>query len=131
MGQGKVFTLFHPHPGGGGGYPSPRFFPRSFLGRYPSPGLGVPHPWWGIPIPGQKGMGCSQPGQDGVPPSQDWGNPLPQPGQDGVPPGQDWGTPLPPPLNRTAERVLATRRAVCLLRSRRRTLLSSRSLVSF
>ena len=43
-------------------------------------------------------------------------------------PGHDWGTP-PPPKDRTAEEVLATRRAVCLLRSRRRTVLLHVSLI--
>ena len=49
------------------------------------------------------------------------------PGLDGGYPHQDWmGVPLPPPPpkgDRGAEWVLGTRRAVCLLRSRRRTFL--------
>ena len=71
------------------------------------------------------------------------GNPPPPLGLDGGTPlgtgqaysHQDWrGSPRPsavdggthpplPPRDRAAERVLATRRAVCLLRSRRRTFL--------
>ena len=48
----------------------------------------------------------------------------PYPGWMGVPPSQDgWGYPPPPLGDRAAQRVLATRRAVCLLRSRRRTVL--------
>ena len=39
-------------------------------------------------------------------------------GQDGVPPRLGWGTLI---QDRTEDGVLATRRAVCLLRSRRRT----------
>ena len=90
-----------PHPGGN---PSPRFFPRSlapglFLG-YPSPGEGA-----GTPVPA------------GATPKQ------------GYPPARTgWGYPPPPwlglgytllPRDRTAERALATPRAVCLLGSRR------------
>ena len=48
------------------------------------------------------------------------GYPLPQAGN-GIPPGWDWG--IPPAQDRAEERVLATRRAVCLLWSRRRTFL--------
>ena len=46
------------------------------------------------------------------------------PARDGVPPGQDGihRTSRPPP-DRAADGVLATQRAVCLLRSRRRTVL--------
>ena len=47
-----------------------------------------------------------------------WGTPPPPPRP--VLPGQDG---VPPPLARTAEPALATRWAVCLLRSRRRTVL--------
>ena len=73
MGQGNVFTLFvRPHLGGGG-YPSPRFFPRSFPGGYPSPGWGgggTPVLVGEYHIPGQKSMEYPQPGQEGVPPGQ-------------------------------------------------------------
>ena len=79
-------------------------------------------------VPPQPGMG-SPPSQvrmvDGVPLSQIrmWGTP----GQ-GTPPQPGMGTPPPardglPPWDITAEGVLATRRAICLLRSRRRTVL--------
>ena len=68
----------------------------------------------------------------GYPPDLGWGTPQdlglgtpPRPGT-GYPPGP--GTGYPPPqtrsgLDRAAQQVLATRRAVCLLRSRRRTFL--------
>ena len=92
----------------GRAYLGPRFFPRSlvpgpFWGN-PSPGGGVPQSW----SRGYLSMGYS-PDHDrtGVPPLQ--------PGQDGVLP--------PPPPDSTAERALAMRRAVCLLRSRSRTFL--------
>ena len=111
-------------------------------------GGGVPHPrseQGGTPFLGQD-MGYLIPGQDGgrgyqVPPaawgtlpSAGWGN-LPSHQQDGVspPPHQQDGV---PPRSRsqvrtgggvlpteTAWRVLAPRRAVCLLPSRRRTFL--------
>ena len=102
-----MFSQVSVRPHGGGGYPSPRFFPRSLV---PGPFLGV-H-------------------QDGVPPSQGWVPP--QPGM-GHPRSQGWGTPNPHPgvpqpvmgipPGRTAERVLAMRRALCLLSSRRRAFL--------
>ena len=50
---------------------------------------------------------------EGVPLSQ-LGVPQSQPGTHGVPPGWDWSTPSTP---ETEGRVLAMRRAVCLLRS--------------
>ena len=78
-------------PGPFGGYPSPRFFPRSLLGGTPVIAMGYPI------------LGYPQPGQDGVPPSSQ------------VRMGYASGT--------TSERALATRQAVCLLRSRRRTFL--------
>ena len=69
-----------------------------------------PGPFWGYASPGSP-----QTGQNGVPH---------QPGQDEVPPTlrQDW---TPPGQDRTAERVLSTLRAVCLLRSHSRKLLVS------
>ena len=75
------------------------------------------------PDSGEGRGGVTLPGQDWVPPCQ---------GLDGVTPGKDWMG-LPPPSkdwmgvplgDRAAERVPATRRAVCLLRLRRMTLLS-------
>ena len=87
------------------GYPSSRFFPRSPLGGgYPSPGQGVPQ--YGVP-PGQVRMGYTPP----------------QPGQDGVHPPSQVRMGYPPPRDRTAERTVTTQRAVCLLHSRRRTIL--------
>ena len=82
-------------------------------------------------------MGGGTPaGQQGVPPSGIWGYPhqdwigvppLPL-GLDGYPPppfGTGWGTPSPPSptLSEATDQALATRRVVCLLRSRRRTFL--------
>ena len=89
--------------------------PMSFLGggrvtTVPGP---MSLPEGGVP---QSQMGVPWPGQDGVPTSPQLGldgyNPLP--GLDGV---------APSPGDRPAEGVLTTRRAVCLLRSRRRTFL--------
>ena len=65
----------------------------------------VPQPEMGYSL--LSGMGT---------PVQEWATPL----RDRVLPGQGWGT---PPRDRTADGVLDTRRAVCLLRSRRRTFL--------
>ena len=83
--QSNVFSLFTP-----GGYPSPSHNtstgPMSFLGGCSSPR--------GYPIRG-----------------------VPQPGQDGVPPGQDWGTPQCITLGQVMPWV------VCLLRFPRRTFL--------
>ena len=83
----------------GGGYPHPadhEGYPLPSQWGYPFPSWwreGVPHPsWWGTPISGQDG---------GM-------YPHPRSGR-GVPP------------TGTAQHVLATRWAVCLLRSRRRT----------
>ena len=68
-------------------------------GEYPCPGYPLASTGWGTPWPGQYWVPSQfQPGQDGVSPS---------------------------PGDRTVEPVLATRRAVCLLRSRRRTVLLS------
>ena len=78
---------------------------------------GYPHPW-----PGFGGGG-------GLPSSQVriWGGSTPIPGQDrgyslgldgGTPPSEQVGGTPPPPGDRAAERALAMRRAVCLLRSR-------------
>ena len=92
------------HTGGGGFTPSPSHNtspgPMSFSGGTPVTGPrflygGVPH------------------SQMGGTPSQRWGTP---------PPGQAGGT--PPSLDRTADGVLATQWAVCLLRSRRRTVVA-------
>ena len=115
------------HRGGRGGYPGqvppppPGGVPGSGTppGGYPGPGtpLGVPGP----PTP---------PG--GVPRSRypPGGTPIWVPPQGGVPRSR-----YPPPRGgypgRTTEGVLTTRRAVCLLRSRRRTFLLYLFLASF
>ena len=99
----------HPRTGGnpshGGGTPSqdgwyPEVPPARSNGGYPSQERGVP---WGTPWPDQD-KGIPHPRM--VP----WYPP---------PPILGWGT--PPPPHRTMEGVCATRRAVCLLRSSRRT----------
>ena len=110
-----------PQPGTSSRRGVPPFFP---IGRYPHPS------WWGgggspilpdreYPIP-RSGWGV---------PDLGWGNP---------PPHSDLGWGYPPPIltwdgtwdltwmgrgtpSGTAQRVLITRRLVCLLRSRRRT----------
>ena len=105
-----------PWPGPDGGTMVPCSFPGPFQG-VPQSFWGVPpaRPGWGIP-PARTGMVYPWPGQDGVPPHHVRMGYPPWPDQDGVP---------PPPQDRAAERALATRRAVCLLRSRRRTFLLS------
>ena len=126
-----------------GSYPCPHpmlvpcpFLRYPSLRRYPSPGRGYPSLRRGVP-----------PYQDRtyvVPQSCPGGRRVPQscPGWGGgvlvwVPSnvlarglsGQDWGIPMtrtgvpPPPRDRTAEQVLTAWRAVCLLRSCRRTVL--------
>ena len=113
---GKCFIihelLFHRRlsfhiSGGGGGYPHPT------EGGAPSFPMGVTPSqvrMGGTPILGQDMRGTPIQGQDrGYP-----GVPHPHPGQV---PGQDKGGGVPPPG--TAQHVLATRRAVCLLRSHR------------
>ena len=83
----------------GGGYLSPR--QRVSL----IPGRGYPRPRWrGTPSKTRLGT----PSQD----RENWGTPWPS---------QDWA----PPRDRTTEQMLATRRAVCLLRSRMRDVLVS------
>ena len=77
-------------------------FPSPRCGCTPVPGRRCPRPRWGCP------RVHLQPGQDDILP--------PWPRQDGV-------TPPTPPQGRTAQWVLAMRRAVCLLRSCRRTVL--------
>ena len=94
--------------------------------------MGGPHDG----VPPCPGMGYLLPGQDrgypmmGYPssPSRDWVCPsrsgwgYPPPFRDGVPLPQP-GMGYPPPRDRTPDRVPDTRRAVCLLRSRRSTFL--------
>ena len=120
----------------GWGVPHPRSEWRGTLSQV----WGVSHPRsggtlsqvWGVPrVPPQSCLDCggaqSTPGQvwmvggtQGTPwPGLDGG------GYPGYPPTTRtaWGTPQPHPLDRAAEQALAMRRAVCLLRSRRRTFL--------
>ena len=99
----------HPRSGRGGGYPilltRGVSHLRSGQGGYPIPGLdggGIPFCWQGGTTSKIR-MGVPW-----VPPSAEWGTPI-----------QDWMGYPPPP--QSAKRALATRRAVCLLRSRRRT----------
>ena len=99
-------------------------------------------PTWGTPLPGQDG-GVPQPGGThlGYPlPGQDRGVPQPGSTHPGYPPpGQDEGRGypsqgrrppgvFPPPRNSTAHGLLDKRRSVCLLRSRRKTVLFLRPL---
>ena len=104
-----MFSQMYVHSGGGGGY--------SITG-VPQQGLGYPlaRSGWGIP---RTGVPPPQV-RTGVPPGQDWGTPCS--------PCQDWGNPpartgVPTPRDRTAEQVLAMRRAVCPLHSHGRTFL--------
>ena len=139
MREGTVFSLFV----------SPHIDGRGVL--HPADGVGgipiLPHR--GVPLSfltGGTRWGVPPPGLDGVPPiGAGWG--YPPLGLGGVPPGTGWGTPwlgldwgttpirtgwgttpvrteqgYPPPPGATAQ-ALATRRAVCLLRSCRRTFL--------
>ena len=97
---GGVPTQGTPLARSGRGYPSQ---------GVPTQGTPLARSGWEIPQP----RGCHL----GYPPQgQDRG--VPQPG--GVHPGYP---PPPPPRYRTAHGVLDKRRSVCLLRSRRRTLL--------
>ena len=133
-----------PHPKFGWGVPHPRSGqdvsdPRS--------GWGVPHPrsgWGGYSIPGpDRGgtpcqvwmRGAPHPADGGYPiQDQDRGTPHPRLGTpsktgwgNSFQSRTGWGTPLMQdwmgyhPPSPSANRALATRRAVCLLRSRRRT----------
>ena len=102
-------------PGGGtlpGGVPWPGGYP----GQVPPPArLGWGVPCWGVPWPG------GYPGQVPPPARSGWGGtlvryPPSQVRMGGYPAGGGYP-------GRTTEGVLTTRRAVCLLRSRRRTFL--------
>ena len=84
--------------------------PRSFLGGGSTPVLARGY----SVLAGGGGVGYPSMGSG-------WGTP--QSGQDGVPPSQVRKGHPPSPQDRTAERALATRWVVCLLRSRRRTFL--------
>ena len=134
-GMGKVMfsqTSVHSHlPGGGGRYPIPGpdwGVPHPRSGQVvPTPGLNeeVPRPrsqvWMGgMPIQDQNG-GATPPVKTwwGYPPlsKTGWGTPCPR--LDGYPPVLRLDGVSPP----SAKQALAMRRAVCLLRSRRRTFL--------
>ena len=91
-----------------GGYPARSSWEG---GTLPGGGGGCPA-GWGVPCWGVPCQGGTLPGGAQV------GFPPPQPGQDGGVPCRGGGYPV-----RTTEGVLTTRRAVCLLRSRRRTFL--------
>ena len=121
------------------GVPSPRLFLRSLVPAFfkggtlewgtppPQPGQwGTPGQEWSTPLARLGWCGYRQVRMGYPPPNQVMVGYPPWAGQDGVSPppptGQvRMGTPLP--QGTTAERGLATRRAVCLLRSRRRTVL--------
>ena len=129
-----------PRRGGGGGLPLSQVGgTQSGLERVPPTitGWGTPlaSTGWDTPWQGQDGV-PSQPGQDEVPPGQDrlrypppsppirtgWGTLLIPPGQDRL----EYPSPPPPPprpRDRTAQRVFSARWPICLLRSRRRTIL--------
>ena len=104
---GGIPTLASSRQGGGGGCPS-----QVQMGGYPSQA-------WGTPIQVQIG-GTPARSRQGVPwPGPDGG--VSHPWMGGVDRSRPGG--IPPPPVRTTEAVLGTRRAVCLLRSRRRTFL--------
>ena len=127
-GEDAVFSLFvSSHPVGGVPQPGPsprqEGTPFQSQGWVPpfSPNKGVPlssPDWGGTPIQSQGGIPPSSPDRGGTPIQSQWGimeyPPPPQQDRMGVP---------PPPGHTVTHRVLATRRAVCLLRSRRRTFL--------
>ena len=125
-----IFSVCPPLGGGGGGVAvqslhhwargSPRLFLRSVI---PPGWTGLGYSWGktGLEYPPGPGTGLGYPlGQDrtGVTNRQDrTGVPL-WPGQDSIPlqAGQDWDTPPPPPpRDKMTERVLAARRAACLV----------------
>ena len=98
-----------------GGYPSHQVLslvsgPGSFPGEGCTPDR----------IAVSSGCDCGTPMGLGYPPGWDWCTPSPS---------WDWGTPSHLLGDRTPERVLVTWRAVCLLRSRRRTFLSGINLI--
>ena len=116
--EGNSFTLFvSPHLGGG-----------TLLGPgrggtcqvQPGGGSCQVHPGGGYPARSSWGGGGYLPGparRGGVPARSSWGGYLPGPARGGTLPGGGGY------LVRTTEGVLTTQRAVCLLRSRRRTFL--------
>ena len=124
-GEGTVFSLFvspHLDPGGGGSWPTGGIpiFPDGGTPILPNGGKGTPI-WWtgGTPI---WLMGIPW-GWMGYPIGTRWGYPLVDTGWR-YSPHRDWmGVPPPTPIGRSEDRV-ATRLAVCLFRSRRRTFLS-------
>ena len=113
-----IFSVCQSTPGAGGGGDTP--VPGSFLGPFGGRGTLVPGSFpghWSQVLSG--GVPQSWPG--GYPSQAGGGDTTVMAGgQDGVPPSQGG---VPPPWDSTSERALATRRAVCLLRSRRMTFL--------
>ena len=131
MGEGNIFSFdcqFTPR-----GYPSPMFFPRSFLGGGTTVPGSFPGHWSqvlsrGTPVPGSFPGHRSQVLSGWV--LQSWGVPSPSWGYSSMrlPPARSgWDTPshdrtgVPPvrtgvllPQDRTAKWALATQRAVCL-----------------
>ena len=121
--MGKVmFSQVCVHWTLGGGYPSPRFFPRS---QVPGPFKGVPLSWsMGVPqsqlgVPQHKGTPC--PGQDwgtpgknrtAVAPSQDRTG-VPPPARTGVPPLAMTGLGYPQPGQQSEYLLLGGRYASC------------------
>ena len=125
-----------PGPDGGGGTQSQVQMggtPSYWGGTHSSSGWGVPHPrskWGGVTHPTDEGTPIQD--QDrGYPGVTGWGTPLYKiewgtlrPRLDGVPPCSRLdGVPPPPSGDWSAKRALATRRALCLLYSSRRTFL--------
>ena len=124
--EGNSFTLFVcPHLGGGG-YPYPIMLCNISQNAMRQRG-GTQTPPGGYPDPPGGYL-------TGYPPFPPGGYPDPPGGYlTGYPPSPPGGVPdrVPPPggyPGRTTEGVLTTRRAVCLLRSRRRTFLFNRFL---
>ena len=130
-----MFSLCPPLWGGGsgpmsspGGYPSYWFFPRS---QVPGP---FPEVLQSEVPQARTGWGNPWSGLDGVSPifRTGWGTPMARTGWH-TSPGQDWmgylpdqdriGYPPPSETEQQSEYILATWRAVCPLRSRRRTVL--------
>ena len=137
------FQFVSPHlDGGGGETPSNQWgIPPSFLmgaGTPIPPNGGTPilpnvgevppsslTPWY-PPVRTGWGTPTIETGWRYLPPSGlDGGNPQPPLALDGGTPCQNWMgyPPTPQSGDKAAKRALATRRAVCLLRSRRRTFL--------
>ena len=117
----QVWTKWVPHPADGG---TPSKIRMGGILGYPPFKIG-----WGTSPPSRLVPPTIQDWMEYPPARTGWGTPLsktecrtpPPPSKTG------WGTPpsprLPPSGDRLAKQALATQRAVCLLRSRRRTFL--------